>query len=264
MLRFLVLVLLAAAMTTTAGTPVTIHVDDAYIPYSFSDNGTPKGIYIDVLKAAFAKMDDQFTVTLVPVPWTRGKKMMEEGTGYGLTPAFFHGHDWPYLYPYSLPFYTETIQAICTPPTLDTARANWPDDYIGLRIGNVKGFDGWGGEKFHQLVKDGQIKYQEAKGSEANLLKLVNNRVDCIMMEIGAYHYELERLNAIGKLKGTAFPEPVIGALVGEDPVYIGYSKAMVDSGKVPHHRDFMQAFDSIIYQMGKSGEIEKIMRAYQ
>ena len=243
---------------------VTIYTDDAYRPYSFQENGEVKGMYVDVLQAAFSKMKG-FKVTLKTIPWKRGKKLMEVGKGFGLAPAFFHGHDWPYLYPYSLPFYTETIIAVCDEKHLQSPRNVWPDDYINLKIGNVSGYDGWGGEIFRKLVKQGKIKYEEAKGSQENISKLGRKRIDCIMMEEKTFDYEFTKIKHMGKYdEGGKDVKLKKGALIGSDPVYIGYSKTAREKGGYPFQFEFMQAFDSIIYQMGKSGEIKKIMDAYK
>lgn len=241
---------------------VTILVDDAYKPYSYFADGQVRGMYVDVLRAVFARMDG-YAVTLEAVPWPRGKKMMEEGTGLGLAPAFFHGHDWPYLYPYSLPFYTETIIAVCTAENLAQPRPNWPDDYKGLIIGNVAGFSGWGGEAFYKLVEAKQIFYEEAPSSSSNILKLGAQRVDCVMMEERAFDYEYKRLRESGEYEET-YAEAVKGAVIGTDPVYIGYSKTARTKGLYPFQDDFMQTFDSILYTMLKSGEVSEIMDAYQ
>jgi len=123
--------------------------------------------------------------------------------GFGLAPAFFHGHDWPYLHPYSLGFYTETITAVCSEKILEYPRVNWPEDYIGLSVGNVSGYDGWGGLAFRELVKQKKINYQEAKGSAENILKLGAGRVDCIMMEDTAFDYAYSKLKLSGRLYPT-------------------------------------------------------------
>lgn len=236
-------------------------MDNAYIPFSFKDGKQAKGMYIDVLKAVFRKMPD-FEVSLTPIPWSRGKVMMKKGQGFGLAPAFFHGHDWPYLYPYSLPFYTETIEAICHEGTLKkTARKNWPDDYIGLKIGNVNGFDGWGGEKFRALVKEKKIAYFEVGGSEALIKMVESKRADCIMMEDKAFDFVLRKLKNSNK-KGKSFGSNLVkSAIIGQDPVYIGYSKKKLD---LQDSLKFRQAFDSALYLMLKNGEVEKIMDAYK
>ncbi len=240
---------------------VTIFIDDAYAPYSFKDEaGKASGIYINVLKTAFSRMPG-FKVSLQPVSWNRGKKLMEEGEGFGLAPAFFHGHDWPYLYPYSLPFANETIISICHADQLINPRSNWPEDYVGLKVGNVAGFDGWGGEKFYALVKQGKIRYQEAKGSVENIINLGAGSVQCIMMEERAFDLEYARLLKSGQFKQEAFHHLKKAALIGEDPVYIGYSKKAIELGKYPFHMRFRQAFDAEIYKMTRSGEILKILK---
>ena len=242
---------------------VTIHVDADYKPFSFLDNGEAKGIYIDVLKTAFSRMKG-FKVEMKAVPWERGKKIMETGEGFGLAPAFFHGHDWPYLYPYSLPFYTETIIAVCQENVLKSSRKKWPQDYIGLSIGNVAGFDGWGGDEFRKLVSQGKIRYEEARGSKENILKLAFGRLDCIMMEERAFDFVFNQLQKSGEFgQGQHMPIRKC-AIIGQDPVYIGYSKTAREAGKYPFQFEFMQAFDSVIYKMIKSGEIKKIMDSYK
>jgi polar amino acid transport system substrate-binding protein len=241
---------------------VTIYVDDAYKPFSFEHNGQAKGMYIDVLTAAFSKMKD-FKVTMKPVPWNRGKAMMEHGSGFGLAPAFFHGHDWRYLYPYSLPFYTETIIAVCSEGVLEQERPRWPEGYKGLAIGNVAGFDGWGGVEFRSLVKTEQIRYHETLSSDALIIMLVKKRVDCIMMENRAFDYGLNSLKESGKYSDDVHNKLVKTAVIGTDPVYIGYSESAIKTGKYSYEYSFRKALDVIIYQMIKTGEVERIMDAY-
>ena len=239
---------------------VTIHVDDAYKPYSYrAEDGNAKGIYIEILNKAFSRMPG-FKVSLEPVPWKRGKKLMEMGEGFGLAPAFFHGHDWPYLYPYSLPFANETIISVCHAKELVKPRSNWPDDYVGLRVGNVEGFDGWGGQAFYKLVNAGRIQYEEAKGSVENIIKLGLGRVQCIMMEENAFDLQYADIKKSGEYDTKTFQSLKKGAFIGTDPVYIGYSKAAIENGKYPFHNEFRQAFDSEIYKMTRSGEIKKLL----
>ena len=241
---------------------VTIYVDDAYRPYSFLHQGKAKGMYIDILKAAFSKMTG-FKVKITPIPWKRGKMLMEQGKGFGLAPAFFHGHDWPYLYPYSLPFNTETIVAVCNEKALTTDKSQWPEDYIGLSVGNVAGFDGWGGDKFWALVNDEKIKYKEVHSSSSLIKMLLSGRNDCIMMEKRAFNYELNKIRESGEYGEKPHGRVAISALIGIDPVCIGYSEPAIKNGKYPYEHEFRKAFDIIIYQMAKSGEIENLMNAY-
>jgi polar amino acid transport system substrate-binding protein len=242
---------------------VEIYVDTAYEPFSYADEtGQAKGVYIDILRTAFSRMEG-YNVKLTPIPWKRGQRIMEQGKGIGLAPVFYHGHDWPYLYPYSLSFYTETILAICDQQVLKQPRPEWPDDYVGMRISNVAGFDGWGGQAFRRLVDEGKIHYESANGAAQNVMKLLKGRVDCIMMEESAFKILTKQIYALethDRLKDVNYE---VGAVIGTDPVYIGFSKTARESGNWPFLLDFMQSFDSQIYQMIKSGEIRKIFDNY-
>lgn len=242
---------------------VTIYVDADYRPFSFDENGNAKGMYVDILETAFSRLPG-FAVSLRPVPWRRGKYIMENGQGLGLAPAFFHGHDWDYLYPYSHPFYTETIVSICTSETLNAPRPDWPRDYIGLEVANIAGFDGWGGSEFHDLARKNEIVYVEARGSREIILMLAKRHVDCIMMEEKAFEYSFRKLEQDGLYDPDKDAVLQKAAVIGSDPVYIGYSKPAILNNKYPFHFTFRQALDSEIYRMIKSGEIEKIMDAYQ
>ncbi|WP_020406416.1 substrate-binding periplasmic protein [Hahella ganghwensis] len=259
----MLMILFSPLLAVAEDIEVTIYVDDAYKPFSYAEDGAAKGMYIDVLKTAFSEMPG-FKVKIEPVPWNRGKQMMAQGKGFGLAPAFFHGHDWPYLYPYSLPFYTETIITVCTENVLALPRPRWPEDYRGLAVGNVAGFDGWVGEKFRSLVEEGEIKYYEAQGSEALIQMLLKERHDCIMMENLAFDYEFRRMKKSGVYNEKIHAKLLKGAVIGKDPVYIGYSEPAIQSNKYPFAYRFQKAFDVVIYQMIKASDIERIMEAYR
>jgi polar amino acid transport system substrate-binding protein len=235
---------------------VIIYVDDAYPPYSFIEGTKAKGIYIDILNAAFSTMPG-FSVNLEPIPWQRGKEMMALGKGFALVPPYFHGHDWPYLYPYSMPFYVENVVVACTNAAAKTHREQWPNDYRGLVIGNVSGYDGWGGKAFDDMVKANSIELHELQSSETLIRMLHKNRLDCIMIENGALSYLLQK-NQLSK------DNIKITARIGDDAVYIGYSAIAINNKKYPYSTAFQKAFDSAIYRMKKTGEIQRIMKTYR
>ena len=156
---------------------VVIHVDAGYAPMSYADkNGKAAGYYIEILQEANNRLKN-FSLKLVPVPWKRGKELMNQGEGFALTPAFYHGHDWDYLYPYSIKYENENVYAYCQEKVLKSSSAkSWPKDFAGLKIGNISGFDGWGGEEFRKMVREKKIKYSESKTSEMNIKKLAGGR----------------------------------------------------------------------------------------
>jgi polar amino acid transport system substrate-binding protein len=156
---------------------VTVYADQNYPPYSYIKNGKLTGIYTNIFKAAFTKMDG-YQVKIEAVPWRRGLKLLENGQGFALYPPYFYLTERPYIWPYSLPILDEKVVVYCAEDILiNDKRPNWPEDYYGLTIGNNAGFQ-VGGKKFIQAVKDQKINVYEAKGTN-NILMLGLGRTDC-------------------------------------------------------------------------------------
>ena len=263
MILLLALYLCSSFVYAQKQIPVTILVDDNYPPYSYQINNKAVGVYIDILSAIFEKMPG-YDVKMEPVPWKRGKQVMEMGEGLALAPAFYHGHDWPYLYPYSLPFFEERIIVVCRADILSPPRTKWPADYVGLTITNMPGFDGWGGEQFRELVKEGVIKYQEVHGVENNILMLGKRRADCMLAEERSFDAIFNQMMSLGRynVKAGERHSPIRkGPTVGVDPVYIGYSEVAIMKGKYPFQYVFRKTFDSQLYQLKKSGALEQIAK---
>ena len=189
---------------------------------------------------------------------------MDEGKGFALIPAFFHGRTWPYLYPYSLPFYAETIISVCTEEVLKQPRPNWPADYRRLVIGNLAGFDEWGGVALKASVIKSQIDYHKVKNADVLIKMIINDHLDCILMENREFDYVFKHILESGVHGDKVHSELIKGPVVGSNPVSIGYSESAIKSGKYPYAHEFQKAFDVVIHKMIKSGEIEKIMNAYQ
>jgi len=256
-LVFITFLYLLSNIIYAAPTKVTIYTDDAYKPYSYEENGKAKGIYVNIIRAVFDKMPE-YDVIITPVPWQRGKKIMESGKGFGLSTAYFHGHDWPYLYPYSLPYANEVLNVYCLKKVLKTARPNWPDDYKGLKIGRPSGFDGFGGSEFNKMVKNKEIILDESKGIVTQIKKIGAKRLDCIIMEETAFNHELKK-SQNNRSFDPSWEVPTLSAEISKNNVYIGYSKKALQQGKYPFHMDFRQKFDALLFQMIRSGEINRI-----
>jgi hypothetical protein len=92
------------------------------------------------------------------------------------------------------------------------------------------------------------------------MIKLVLGRVECIMMEENAFDLEYAALKRSSDYNPDSFHALKKAAFIGEDPVYIGYSRKAIESGKYPFHMAFRQAFDSEVYKMTRSGEIKQIL----
>jgi len=259
---FFLLPVLLASLCVHATVEVKIHVDDGYPPYSYREKGDVRGLYIDILNTAFTRMEG-YSLIFEPVPWNRGKHLMQKGEGFGLMPTYFHAHDWPYLYPYSFPLYEETVLVICNSNVSSAEPLKWPQDFVGKTIGNMRGYDGWGGVEFRAMIEQKAISYHEVDSADLLLMMVASGRNDCILMERLAYQYHMTRLKRSGKYKSETHHRLFQAAVAGRDYGYIGYSEPGLATGQYPWQKEFRKALDGILYQMKKSGELEAITARY-
>jgi polar amino acid transport system substrate-binding protein len=241
--------------------PVTIYADAGYPPYSYEKDGKPAGLYYEIVKAAFARMRG-YRVDVQTVPWKRGMAMIKSGAGFALYPPYLNTKDEPWTWPYSLPLYEERVVAVCNKDVLAAKpRKRWPEDFFGLTIGNNAGFI-VGGEAFEKAVRDGHIRVEEGRDSATNLLKLDMKRIDCYINDRVAIQWTRNQLKTEGK-----YDEPGVHAEVAEAVViateqgFLGFTDR--DNGKYAYKSDFIKQFDTAIYQMKRTGEIETIARNF-
>ncbi len=250
-----------ASSVHAANIAVTLYADDGYPPYSFSDKGKPAGLYYEIIKTALAQMKG-YDVKIQPVPWKRGKALLQSGKGFALYPPYMNTKEEPWTWPYSEPLLDENVVAYCNPKVLKKQSGlQWPADFYGLRIGNNFGFL-VGGEAFEQAVKDGKIALHEARDSLTNLRKLRLGRIDC---------YINDRLAILGTLKefgrkgsGDAplrDDEMVEAVFIAARQGYLGYTDR--DRGAFAHKADFVKKFDAAVLQMKRNGDIERIVATY-
>lgn len=241
-----------------ASTEVIIYGDADYPPYSFEEGKTQQGIYTKILQSAFAKMPD-YQIRIELVPWKRGLRHLERGTGFALYPPY-QNKDRTYIEPYSEKILAESVYVFCQASVLQPFREKWPDDYMGLRIGINRGFS-LGGEVFWQAVQDGKIEVEEASGSTKNLLKLATARTDCYMNDRLSILWEIKKLKASGEYSADHFDNIQEGALVAGEWGYLGFTNQ--DKGKFPFKDDFIEKFNAVILKMRNTGEIDDIVDAY-
>jgi polar amino acid transport system substrate-binding protein len=224
------------------------------------ENGGASGIYIEVMKRISKRMEG-YTLKFVPTPWPRVKEEIRNGVAFGFVGPYYHGHDWLYVWPYSLPIMDESVVVVCRGAVLNKDRPDWPDDYQGLIIGNNTGYDGFGGVEFRQYVAEGKITLQEVKTTKQNILMLVSGRADCYMVNRLSYAWEIKRLFESGQIKLDANSILRESLVISTDAVYMGFTD--MDKGKYSFKRDFHQKFNDQIYKMYKSNEIQEIANDY-
>jgi polar amino acid transport system substrate-binding protein len=240
---------------------VTIYGDAGYPPYSYAEQGKPAGLYYEIVKVAVARMQG-YKVEIKPIPWKRGMAMLESGTAFALYPPYLNTKDEPFTWPYSLPLYEEHVVAFCRKDVVGKKKAmEWPKDFFGLRIGNNAGFI-VGGVAFDQAVKEGKITLEEAQDNRANLIKLGLKRLDCYINDRQAILWTKQTLEREGAYdEGGKHAQLVEAAVIGVEQGFLGYTDR--DKGKFAFKTDFARKFDTVIYQMKRQGEIERIAQKY-
>ncbi|MCP4349963.1 MAG: amino acid ABC transporter substrate-binding protein [Desulfobacterales bacterium] len=238
-------------------TKVVVYALDDYPPYSYVKNGTVQGIYTEILKQAFLRMNG-YRITIKPVPWKRGLKYLERGSGFALYPPYHRTKERPYIWPYSLFLADEKVVVFCTEGVFaKSPRPNWPDDYYGLTVGNNAGYE-FGGEKFWEAVKKGKISIDEAKTTRQNVQKLAKKRTDCYMSDRLSFLWELKLLKEQKKYEEGNDARLVEGPTISSEQGFLGFTDR--DNGNFDYKKDFIKQFDTIIYDMRKHGELQKII----
>lgn len=242
-----VLGLLLFPFSAGAAEKVTIYGDDGYPPYSYLDSATntPKGIYVEILQRAFAKMPE-YEVEIKLYPWKRGLDMIQTGKGLAMFPPYFSEErsSWMDL---SEPILAERIMVFGTAEKLK-GKSKWPEDFYGSKIGLNAGFNplSMGGKGFAEAIKEGKLILDEGKDNETCLKKMSAGRSDFYIND------QLVDISAFPDIKRSEIE-------ANRNHGHLGFTKK---TDGFPYLADFKTKFDKIIKEMKASGEIDKIFNA--
>ncbi|MDN3611799.1 substrate-binding periplasmic protein [Vibrio ostreicida] len=239
-------------------TKVLVYGDDAYPPYSYVEDGVAKGIYSDILRRVFEDLPE-YDVTLVPIPWQRGLKMLKVGQGFALYPPYYYSDKRAYIYPYSQPILDEEVVVFCNQESLQgRPKNNWPTDYFGLTVGVNEAF-ALGGNQFWDAVKAGKINLVEAKGNRPNLLNLHDKKTDCYINDRISILWEISQMANENLLPSDW--QPTLGAIVSAEQGYLGFTNQAPQA--FPYKKDFVDKFNTALITLQQQGEIQKIINSY-
>lgn len=248
-----------------AAQKVEIYTYDTLPPFAFRDEkGNLTGVYIEIVKKAVSQMP-AYSVSFKVVPWARAKKAVELGKAFAILPPYFHAHDWltetephrPYIWPYSLPLFTQHDVVICNKDVLTVRRKIFPDDYAGLRFVMWRG-DGRAGMEFAKMVKDNAISLHELNSIKDTIPYLLINRADCTVTDQTSFEWFAKKVNASGEYKDT---NAILkqNSIISSNEGYLGYTDIEAEKN-FPFKKDFAIKFDIEIYKMRKNGDIQKIV----
>lgn len=224
---------------------VEISGDKAYPPYSYFEKGEAKGVYVDVIKAAFEKMPD-YEVKFNMVAWKRAIALIKSGKTVGFFPPFYNEERTAWT-KFSEPILKETTVVFAKEETI-SGKVKFPEDFYGMKACLNRGFSplNIGGEGFVKAIKDGKIELVEANDNKACLSRVARGLVG---------FYLSDQLIDISK-----FPKVKKGMMIKGNDGHVGFTL----KGSYPFMDDFQMKFNKVIKDMKASGEVDKILQNYK
>jgi polar amino acid transport system substrate-binding protein len=242
---------------------VTILCDSGYPPYSYAENDEAKGLYTDILRAAFARMP-AYAVSIRPVPWKRGLLELEHGKAFALYPPYYRPQERPWM-AYSQPILEEKLIIVVSPKVArERELKNFPDAYSDLRIGLNAGFIPSQSPDLLRMVERGQIALEEARDNRSNLLKLKLGRIDAYINDKLSILWTQQQLQQSGDLPMSppAFPAFFEGPTLSTEHGYVGFNKPNNNTFFF-YQADFIRSLNEALTTLEHEGVIADITAHY-
>lgn len=241
---------------------VTIGFDQNYYPFSYVDqDGTPRGIYTEILQQAFARMEG-YQVVVQGYPWKRLMRLVENGNIFAAYPPYYWPQKRPWMAPYSEPILTERVTLYCNKQRIDVSSLpqplRWPESFYGYIIGNDTGFETPGPE-FFTAVEKGQIFVHE-DSTLRNVKLLLLGRTDCYVNGELSILHTIKQFIDLGEMQ-HASTQLYKALTIRENDGYLGYAK---HSQAYPFKNDFVERLDIILRDMKLNGDIERVLNRYR
>ncbi len=238
---------------------ITFASDNNNPPTQYTINGTPVGLLVDVIKMVDTRLD-KFDIEIQPSSWPKAKNKVRRGEALGLVGSFFHGHDWPNLYPYSYPIMYDTLVSICNEESNIPEGAQWPQDYQGLKVGTVTGYDGWLNSGINYREK-GIANFFQYPNAPLAISAVNKSLVDCTLFEESGYRaYQSKQEEGQNSEVGSNLR---ITSYISRHSIHIAYSQKMLNAGNHPYAREFIKAFDKALFELLISGQLKPILTKY-
>jgi polar amino acid transport system substrate-binding protein len=250
--------------------PVEIFTYDTLPPYAYRDEqGQLTGLYVEIVTAAVARMPE-YSLSFTVLPWARVKYNAKHGTAFAILAPYFHAHDWltdtepvkPYIWPYSLPLYTQEDVVICNANVLLTARKNFPEDYTGLSFVMWRG-DGRAKPAFNQLVEDKKIKLTLVNSIKDTVALIQQGWQDCTLTAKQPFYWYLAQYKKSREFQNHKNEVTLVETVVvSSNDGFLGYTDINSEEN-YPYKKDFTIKFDIEIYKMKQSGELNDIINRF-
>lgn len=248
------------SFSSNARQVVTIVADDSYPPYSFLENGEVKGIYVDLIKLAAKKLATDYQVQFMAMPWKRALREVKLGRAFAIIPPFIHRHKRPYISPYSIALGEERVVAYCNNNVdleghllLNASVSETPLN-IGVNAGYLIL-----NKRLSDAQIQGRVRVWENRSTTANVLKLMDNRIDCYLNDPLSTKWIIGQLKTRNASSNASDIHQSIEVMV--QTAHIGYSRDKDNNFKFKG--DFIKRFDKALSDTKQEKVLNDIITKY-
>lgn len=218
-------------------------VTDEYPPYNYAENGKAKGICIDVVTEICRRLG--YDANFMVVSWPRAIKSVNEGTADGIFYLYYNKEREKFLY-----FPSEPIanpRNICLVRKASNIKIEKLEDLKNKVVGVIESYSY--GTEFDNLHDVRKRSYQDIR----ELVRIIHiGRADMVAAAELPFKFA-------SKNKNLDFEEEFrIAYVITQDPVYIGFSRAAGEKGKI-----WAEKFSDMLRQLKEEGFIDKITNNY-
>ncbi|MNF26303.1 Bacterial extracellular solute-binding protein, family 3 [compost metagenome] len=239
---------------------VTILCDAGYPPYSYAEGYQAKGLYHDILRAAFARMPE-YRVHIRPLPWARALAELASGRAFALYPPYYRPGERPWM-DYSRPILREKLVVFLR---ADVARKlpdeRFPQGYGGLRIGQNRGFINVLNRDYQSMLARGELHQVYVKDNRTSLAMLYRGRLDAYINDRRAVLWELEQMHSDGVFGQHGLGWVIEGPWLSGEAGHLGYTR--LNPQAYPYKQDFKKRLEAILTDLEREGVIYRIVTGY-
>lgn len=263
-MRMLLVVLLSFSLhaMSWANAPIDVLIlcDAGYPPYSYAEGDEAKGLYADILRAAFTRMPT-YRVHIRPVPWARGLAELASGRAFALYPPYYRPSERPWM-DYSRPILSEKVVVFVRAELArELSVEQFPRAYAGLRIGVNRGFRSIVDPDYQTMLAKGALSQSYANDNRTNLLRLYRGRIDAYINDRRSVLWQLDQMQGEGVFSENGLDWLVEGPWLSGEAGYLGYTR--LNPSAYPYKHDFMQRLDQVLAELERDGSINRMVKRY-
>lgn len=252
--RLAVIFILVFGIASVCGTgraeePLVFVGIENSVPYSYDEDGVRKGILYDSIAEIVRRLGIEAKIELVP--FNRMLHVLQNGTADATFMIYRNKEREKYLLYSRLPMSESSIN-VYTRRGKEFA-VNDVKDLYNKKVGKQSGF--FISAEFDQAARAEKFTVDEAVHGDANLKKLVSDRIDCYVGGLQMSRYYIKRLKLQGQI--SELTPPIVSGV----QTYFALSKA---GSRIKNKKAFLKKINETIKALYKDGTFERIQNSYR